>query len=137
MLKQIHSYIAYVALALVIITVINAFIGWLQNKKFTKKDRSLGLFTLIAAHIQFLVGVIWLLTTYMKADFSVIMKDSHLRLLIVEHPLMMLIGIVLITIGWSKHKKRKTDISKFKTFAIFYGITLLFFLSRIPWKQWF
>lgn len=136
MLKQIHSYVAYIALALVLITVINAFIGWIQNKKFSKTDRSLGLFALIAVHIQLVIGIVWYVMSFLKADFSIVMKDASLRLLAVEHPLMMLIGVVLITIGWSKHKKKGTDVAKFKTFAIFYGLTLLFFLSRIPWKQW-
>ena len=59
------------------------------------------------------------------------------RLLAVEHPLMMIIAIVFITIGWSKHKKKDTDTGKFKTIAIFYSLALLFVLSRIPWVQWF
>jgi len=46
-------------------------------------------------------------------------------------------AIVLITIGWSKHKKKTDDTSKFKTIAIFYGLGLLLILSRIPWTQWF
>ena len=66
-----------------------------------------------------------------------IMKMKEARLLMVEHPLMMIIAIVLITIGWSKHKKQTTDKGKFKTIAIFYGIALLLVLSRIPWTQWF
>ncbi len=65
------------------------------------------------------------------------MKESGVRLLAVEHPLMMIVAIVLITIGWSKHKKHTIEKSKFKTIAIFYGLALLFVLSRIPWAQWF
>jgi hypothetical protein len=48
----------------------------------------------------------------------------------------MIIAIVLITIGWSKHKKKTTDSGRFKTFAIFYGLALLIILSRIPWSNW-
>ena len=65
------------------------------------------------------------------------MGNSASRLLAIEHPLMMLIAIVLITIGWSKHKKKTEDSSKFKTFAIFYGLALVLILARIPWNQWF
>jgi len=43
----------------------------------------------------------------------------------------------LITMGFSKHKKQTTDKGKFKTLTIFYGLGLLFVLSRIPWSQWF
>jgi hypothetical protein len=65
------------------------------------------------------------------------MKDAVIRLYTVEHPLMMILAIVLITVGFSKHKKQTTDKGKFKTLAIFYGLGLLFVLSRIPWSHWF
>ena len=65
------------------------------------------------------------------------MKDAGVRLLALEHPLTMIIAIVLITIGWSKHKKQVKSQAKFKIFAIFYGIALLLILSRIPWSNWF
>ena len=65
------------------------------------------------------------------------MKNAELRKIIVEHPLMMIIAIVLITIGWSKHKKKGSDTAKFKTIAIFYGLALIVVLSRIPWSNWF
>jgi hypothetical protein len=50
---------------------------------------------------------------------------------------MMILAIILITIGFSKHKKQTTDKGKFKTIMLYYGIALLFVLSRIPWGNWF
>jgi hypothetical protein len=54
-----------------------------------------------------------------------------------EHPLINIIAIVLITIGWSKHKKAANNDAKFQSIAIFYGIGLVLILSRIPWSLWF
>ncbi len=135
---QTHSIIAYAVLLLIVATVINAIIGWTQKKSFKPVDKKLGLFTLIAVHTQFLVGIFMLIYTYASvyANMSAVMKNSVLRLKLVEHPTMMLIGAILVTIGWSKHKKRTTNKGKFKAFAIFYGLTLLIFLARIPWSQW-
>jgi hypothetical protein len=65
------------------------------------------------------------------------MSDKALRLTSLEHPLINIIAIALITIGWSKHKKLTSSESKFKTFTIFYGLGLLLILSRIPWSLWF
>ena len=65
-----------------------------------------------------------------------IMKDSVSRLYLVEHPLINIIAVVLITIGYSKHKKKLTSQSKLKMIAIFYTIALALFLSRIPWSSW-
>ena len=73
----------------------------------------------------------------LKADAGAVMSDTTTRLLAVEHPTVMILAIVLITIGWSKHKRKIEDVAKFKMFAIFYGIGLLLMLSRIPWNQWF
>ena len=62
--------------------------------------------------------------------------DATNRLLAIEHPIMMILAITLITIGWSRHKKQVKSESKFKTFSIFYGLALVFILSRIPWSNW-
>ncbi|MGY8908751.1 MAG: hypothetical protein ACKVIG_02660, partial [Flavobacteriales bacterium] len=105
------------------------------------KDLRIGLFALIATHIQLLIGFVWYFMSpwfdLLISDAATVMKTKEVRLLAVEHPLMMIIAIVLITIGWSKHKKKTTDTAKFKMFAIFYGLGLLVILSRIPWNNWF
>ncbi|CAL2103931.1 conserved membrane protein of unknown function [Tenacibaculum sp. 190130A14a] len=136
MIKTLHSYWAYIVLAVLIYTVVNAVIGLIQKKEFTHKEFRLGLFTLITTHIQFLVGIL----VYFMGGFQRglgDMKDSAVRLLALEHPLMMILAIAAITIGWSKHKKQVKSEAKFKTFVIFYGIGLLLILSRIPWNNWF
>lgn len=142
MMKSIHSYWAYIVLAVLIYTVINAVIGLTQKKEFTHKDFRLGLFTLITMHIQLLIGLGWYFMspwykTMKTVGIGETMSNSMARLLAIEHPLMMIIAIVLITIGWSKHKKQVKSESKFKTFAIFYGIALLLVLGRTPWANWF
>lgn len=140
-MKEIHSYWAYLVLAILIFAVINAFIGFTQKKQFTDKDLRIGLFTLIVSHIQLLIGLGWYFMSpwykALKDNGGEVMSDKATRLLAVEHPIMMILAIVLITMGWSKHKKKTTDSSKFKTFAIFYGLALLLILSRIPWNNWF
>jgi hypothetical protein len=66
-----------------------------------------------------------------------VMKDSVLRLNAVEHPMVMILVVVFVTIGYSKHKKKLVSTPKFKTLAIFYTIALVLMLSRIPWDAWF
>lgn len=140
MLKTIHSYWAYLVLTVLIITVANAIYGLLKKKSFSDKDLRLGLFTLIFSHIQLLIGLGWYFSSpyfkALKANGSEVMGDAALRLLAIEHPIMMILATIIITIGWSKHKKKTEDHKKFKTFVIFYGIGLLLILSKIPWNQW-
>lgn len=135
-IKQAHSGVAYLALIFLVIVVINAFTGMSGNKEFTEKDRKLGLFGLIFTHIQLLLGLILYFVSPMVQSMGVAMKDSTMRLYALEHPLINIIAIVLITIGWSKHKKTADSKGKFKKFAIFYTLGLILILSRIPWKMW-
>ena len=139
-MKNVHSYWAYLVLAILIFAVINAILGLSKKKQFTDKDLRIGLFALIVSHMQLLIGLAWyFMSPWFSAlteDAGGVMKEKSLRLLAVEHPVMMILAIVFITIGWSKHKKKTTDSAKFKTFAIFYGIGLLLMLSKIPWNNW-
>jgi len=137
MMKTIHSLWAFLVLAVLILAVVNAIIGLTQKKEFTHKDFRLGLFSLITTHIQFLIGIALYFISGRYNINGAVMKDASARLLALEHPLMMIIAIVLITIGWSKHKKDVKSESKFKKFAIFYGLALVIILSRIPWSNWF
>ncbi len=139
-MKNVHSYWAYLVLAILIFAVINAILGLSKKKQFTDKDLRIGLFALIVSHMQLLIGLAWyFMSPWFSAlteDTGAVMKEKSLRLLAVEHPVMMILAIVFITIGWSKHKKKTTDSAKFKTFVIFYGIGLLLMLSKIPWNNW-
>jgi hypothetical protein len=137
----VHSYLAYIVLAVLIVAVVNAIMGFSGNKLFTlEKDFRISLFALIFAHLQLLVGLIlyFISPSGLNAIKTLGMGglNSAARLLAVEHPFVNILAVVLITIGWSRHKKILEAKGKFKTIAIFYGLGLLFFLSRIPWGQW-
>jgi hypothetical protein len=87
-------------------------------------------------HIQLLVGLILYFVSPLGFASLGQMADKALRLTSLEHPIINIIAIALITIGWTKHKKVVTSASKFKIFSIFYGLGLLLILSRIPWSMW-
>ncbi|NNE02731.1 MAG: hypothetical protein HKN52_06145 [Eudoraea sp.] len=140
--QVLHSYLAYVVLAVLFLAVANAITGLVSNRMFTlQKDFRLSLFTLILSHIQLLVGL--LLYFISGNGFSAVKTlgmgglNSAARLLAVEHPFVNILAIVLITIGWSRHKKFMEGKKKFKSITIFYGLGLVLILSRIPWTQWF
>jgi NADH:ubiquinone oxidoreductase subunit 2 (subunit N) len=136
-LQKAHSGWAYLALFLLVVVVVNSAIGLSSKKEFTAKDRKIALFGLIATHIQLVIGlVLYFVSPYGKESFG-LMKDAALRLTSLEHPLVNVIAIVLITIGWSKHKKATDNGAKFKAIAVFYGLGLVLVLSRIPWHLWF
>lgn len=135
--QKFHSGWAYVALLLLVFAVVNSFLGKSSKKEFTAKDRKIALFGLIATHIQLVVALILYFVSPLGSALFGEMKDASARLTSLEHPLINIIAITLITIGWSKHKKATTSEAKFNNIFIFYGLGLALILSRIPWKLWF
>lgn len=132
---SVHSILAYAALGLLVLASINAIFGLTSKKLFTDKDLRLSLFTLIICHIQLLVGLILYFVSPLGLEQLGNMSDSA-RPLSLEHPLTNIIALVLITIGWSKHKKEESNNGKFKKIAIFYTIGLILLLAMIPWENW-
>lgn len=139
-IQKFHSGWAYLALLILAVAVINSLIGMFSKKEFTSTDRKIALFALIAIHVQLLVGIILYFISPNGLNMIKVVGmgglTSESRLLALEHPLINIIAIILITIGWSKHKKVIISESKFKTFSIFYSLGLVLILSRIPWKIW-
>jgi NADH:ubiquinone oxidoreductase subunit 2 (subunit N) len=135
--QKAHSGWAYLVLITLVIAVVNALIGRNSKKEFSAQDRKIALFALIATHLQLVFGfVIYFISPLGMASLGQ-MSDKALRLTSLEHPLINIIAIALITIGWSKHKKAADSQAKFKSIFLFYGLGLLLILSRIPWSLWF
>lgn len=133
-IKHLHSGWAYLVFLLLVIAIVNALIGFINKKDFTDKDFKISLFALIFTHVQLVIGLILYLVQGRYDGLSE-MKVSAIRLLSLEHPLINIIGIALITIGWSKSKKVEGTL-KFKNILIFYTLGFLLILSRIPWSNW-
>ncbi|WP_445718423.1 hypothetical protein [Flavobacterium sp.] len=136
-IKNVHSILAYAALGLLLLASLNAIFGLRSKKIFKDKDLRISLFTLIICHIQLLVGLILYFLSPIGAGQLGNMKDAAIRLTSLEHPLINIIALALITIGWSKHKKEESNNGKFKKIAVFYTFGLILILSRIPWANWF
>lgn len=141
-LKSAHSGWAYLLLLVLLVATVNALIGFFGKKEFGNKDFSLALVGLIVTHIQLLLGLaLWFVGPYFSMlleDFGGLMtpESRGIRLLALEHPLTMIIAVALLTVGYSKHKKKIVSNGKFKMLAIFYTIAFIVVLSIVPWKQW-
>ena len=136
-IQSVHSLLAYLALALLVLASINAISGLTSKRLFKDKDLRISLFTLIICHIQLLIGLVLYFISPMGFDQLGNMKDAAMRLTSLEHPLINIIALALITIGWSKHKKEESYNGKFKKIAVFYTLGLVLILSRLPWANWF
>ncbi|MFD2918179.1 hypothetical protein ACFS6H_00580 [Terrimonas rubra] len=134
-----HNVVRWLVLIFLVIAILLAWRGWLGNKKFGAVDNRFRVFTVIFTHIQFILGIVLYFVSPRVTAFldnvGAGMKDKDLRFVGMEHALLMLISVVLITIGSSKTKRQATDKAKFKTMAIWFTIALLLILFAIPWSM--
>ncbi|MGY6744874.1 MAG: hypothetical protein ACXIUQ_19215 [Cecembia sp.] len=138
-LKHLHSGLAYLALLTLAIVVIYALIGALGNRTFTERDRKIALVAFVLAHLQLLVGLVLYFVS--PLGFSLLtgggaMSDSAARLTALEHPVINILAIVVITVGYTRAKKFAEDRAKFRSIYMLYAIGLVLILSRIPWQNW-
>jgi len=140
-IQTIHSYWAYLILVVLTLAVLKSFFGYFANKDYDANAFRVSLLTLIVSHIQLLIGI---LLYFSSARFGLwsdlglveVMKNADLRLYLIEHPIINILAVVLITMGYSKHKKKLVSKPKYKTIAFFYSIALVLIISRIPWNVW-
>lgn len=137
-LQHLHSTVAYLLLAILIFALLWSIISWVQGKSFTETSRKMALAGLIATHLQVLIGLLlYFVSPLGFGNFSGdAMQDSLSRLYILEHPLTMLIGAALVTVGYSRAKRRGDDSRRYRQIVLFFGLGLVLILSRIPWSVW-
>ena len=134
-MKHLHSTLAIILLLALVVTIIITWVNYAGNKPYNRKIALLGL---ISAHLQLVIGLVlyFISPLGLKSFSGENMGNSLSRLYFLEHPLMMVLAIVLITVGYSKAKKLVDPQKANCTVLIFYIIGLIFVLSRIPWSTW-
>ncbi|MFD1553617.1 cytochrome B [Putridiphycobacter roseus] len=130
-LLHAHSGLRWIALFFILAAIIISFTS--KGKPYSAMEKKLALFTLISFHIQLVIGLYLYFTSPKVNFFEGFMKDSVARFFNVEHIFGMLIAIVLITMGYSKSKKKTEASAKRKTIKTFYIIGLLILIATIPW----
>ncbi|SEO17234.1 MULTISPECIES: cytochrome B [unclassified Mucilaginibacter] len=130
-LQHLHSGFRYIVLALILAAIIGALIGLIGKKPYTNGNRKLNLFAMISAHTQLLIGIILYFVSPLVQFNSETMKNKVTRYFTVEHWVIMLIALALITIGHSKSKKAATGEARHKAIVTFYLIGLVIILAGI------
>ena len=141
MIKTIHSYWAYLVLFVLLIAVYRAISGTVLKKEYNPKMFRVALFTLIVSHTQILIAFLLYFTSnrfllWFDLGLVEIIKTPIHRMYLIEHPIINIIAVVFITVGYSKHKKNRLSVQKYKTLTLYYFVALVLILSRIPWNVW-
>lgn len=133
----LHSLVRWLVVLALLFAIYKAYSGWLSKRTFTKSDNSARLWAVLFVHVEFILGLILYFTSpiieFFRNNFKEAVQQKDVRFLGMEHSVMMLIAVVLITIGSAKAKRKATDTAKFKTLAIWFTIGLIIILISIPW----
>jgi hypothetical protein len=133
---DLHSFMRWVVLLFLVLTLVSSFTGMMSRKDFAPKDRRLALFLMVSADLQLLLGLMLYFLNgwfYRLTSESGIMSNNILRFWTVEHVSGMLIGLIFIHIGYASTKKKVEDPVKFKRLFLFTLLALIVILITIPW----
>ena len=126
-LLHLHNILRWVILLLLLVCLLMAIAK-------SSGIRKMSLWLLIFSHLMLLIGIYQLLagrygilTTSLPEGTS-LMKNTFYRFYWVEHPLMMFIAIILITIARGKAKALN-----YKATTWLLVIALLLIMAAIPW----
>ena len=130
-LLHLHHYLPFLFFTVLIISIVRAALNKIPN---AKKDIFLTL-TLIFGHIQLLLGLVLLVNFISVAGIH--MGEAANRFITVEHPLTMLIGVILITVGKVKAKKATDNTKGNKVVFGYFIVALVLIALRTPWDKLF
>jgi hypothetical protein len=137
LLLHLHSVGRWFVLLLLLLAIINsAFAG---SRPFMRRDLRTGTVLTIFADLMLLIGIVlWYFNPYgwpafKNPGFKAAMHDDTIRFFSLEHPVMMLIAVILIHIGKAQGKKAISDRSKHLRSFIFYLLALIVIAIAIPW----
>ena len=139
LIKEFHSLFRWWVLALSVIVVMNFLLGAVWKKVYDKAENFLTLFYIISLDIQLLIGLLlyFVFSPITKGLFEGTsgMDNATTRFYAVEHPIMMLLAIIFAHVGRSVSKKGATDVIKFRRGLIWFALSLICMLARMPWQM--
>jgi len=132
-----HSLIRWLVLAFLLYSIYRAFVGYINNKTFSKTDNAFRHWTATIAHIQLMIGIILYtqspIVKYFWRKTETGLQNLDLTFYSIIHIFLMLTAIVVLTIGSALTKRKPTDQEKFKTMLVWFSIALIIIFIAIPW----
>lgn len=138
-LVHLHNLLRWIVLIMLLISIVKAYKGYTSGQAFKDGDRKTWLFTMIAAHTTLLIGLYqWLMGRYGVISMhlpegAAAPEGKFLRFYQIEHPLIMIAAIVLITLAYGVAKKPLDDKTKYGKALRFFIYALVLILLMIPW----
>ena len=140
LILTLHNLVRWVVIILGIVAAALAFAGWLNKRSWTERVRRIGSFFAMSVDIQILLGLLLYFIGPLKIagalqDFGAAMGVSDLRFYALEHPLLMVLGVVFAHLGNALPRKVDDPQAKYKRAAVFFGLAVVLILIGTPWAR--
>lgn len=137
-LLHTHNLLRWVVLILGVLTIVKAAQGLSGARAYATTRRFTAMF-MGSLHLQLLLGLLlYMNSPAVKAamrDMQATMADSALRFIVAEHPVLMVVAAIVMTVGAIISKNAANDAAKHRKALIFAGITMAIVLYGIPWSR--
>lgn len=133
-LLHLHNLLRWVILILLLLSIVKAYRAKSNPDLYPAGKQPIWLYTLIASHITLLLGLYqwgWGRYGYFTASIpegTSIMKDKFYRFFLLEHPVSMILAILLVTLAYGAGKR-----GDYRRVFLFYVVALIIILVNIPW----
>lgn len=136
-LLVLHSWTRWLVLAFLVYSIYRAYVGYINNKTFSKTDNAFRHWTATVAHIQLMIGIIIYtqspIVKYFWSETEIGFQNLDLTFYGIIHIFLMLTAIVVLTIGSALAKRKPSDKEKFKTMLFWFSMALIIIFIAIPW----
>lgn len=133
-----HSWMRWLLLLSLLLTLLSALYARRSKEGAGKRDALLRRVTAGLSHIQFTAGgVLYLLSPLIGifyGDPGASMSNGNLRFFAMEHPSLMILSVLLITVGAVRVKFTGDSSGKVKRTLLWFGPALLLMLLAVPWE---
>lgn len=138
-LLALHNLLRWLIVVFAVVALVRALKGRHGGVEYaTGAKRALSLLTM-SLHLQLLLGLVLYavspVTQHAMADMASAMKDPSLRYFAVEHPTVMILGVVVATVTGVIARRGPDDVVRHRRAAIGIALTLALVLARMPWER--
>lgn len=138
----VHNFTRWLVLLALAWALYQSWSGWIRKREWSSTDQRAAFTLMVIASLQLVFGLVFGLILYLHPaglaqaawkDLGVAMKVYDFRFFGFEHPLQMVIAIVLIHFGYHRSKKAPTSNGKHVRAVIFFTLAAIAILTMIPW----
>lgn len=135
-----HNIVRWLVILTGVVALVRCLRGLFGGAAWTPRERtSLSAYATLLG-LQFILGLllyVWLSPIPRTAfrDMAATMGNSDLRFFVVEHPVAMILAMVLAHVAVARTRKAATDAARFRIAAILVTLSLVLVFVMTPWDR--